>query len=471
MEPAIDHWEPRSGIGMSLTKLAPLFDAKMVEKAVSFFVPGGLGDRHEAVRKRMLEAAVVTINLHGKDTAEELLPVFEGFMERAPSLSGTYDDVRQSVVILMGSLAKHLDTSDPKVRPIMRQLIVALNTPSQQVQEAVANCLPPLVPTIREEAPDIVSNLINTLLKEDRSYGERKGAAYGIAGIVKGLGILSLKQLDIMGRLTEAIQNKKSATHREGALFAFEMLCGMLGRLFEPYIVHILPHLLLCFGDSVQHVREAADDTARAVMSKLSAHGVKLVLPSLLNALEEDQWRTKTGSVELLGAMAFCAPKQLSSCLPSIVPKLIEVLSDSHHKVQKAGAQALKVIGSVIRNPEIQAIVPVLLKALADPAQKTGPCLQTLLDTKFVHFIDAPSLALIMPVVQRAFKDRSTETRKMAAQIIGNMYSLTDEKDLSPYLPGIIPGLKNSLLDPVPEVRAVSARALGAMVKGMGESR
>lgn len=53
-------------------------------------------------------------------------------------------------------------------------------------------------------------------------YWYSQGAAYGIAGIIKGLGILSLKQLDVMGKLTEAIQEKKNYKYREGkASFSF----------------------------------------------------------------------------------------------------------------------------------------------------------------------------------------------------------------------------------------------------------
>jgi hypothetical protein len=67
-----------------------------------------------------------------QETVNSLLPVFEGFLDEAPD-SGSFDSVRQSVVILMGSLARHLERDDRKVKPIVGKLIDALATPSQQV--------------------------------------------------------------------------------------------------------------------------------------------------------------------------------------------------------------------------------------------------------------------------------------------------------------------------------------------------
>lgn len=106
------------------------------------------------------------------------------------------------------------------------QNVTAAYAPLLQVQESVASCLPPLVPAIKEDAGDMVRKLLQLLLESDK-YAERKGAAYGLAGLVKGLGILSLKQQDIMTTLTDAIQDKKNARCREGEC--------LLGRFIRTY--------------------------------------------------------------------------------------------------------------------------------------------------------------------------------------------------------------------------------------------
>lgn len=47
---------------------------------------------------------------------------------------------------------------------------------------------------------------------------------------------------------------------------AFETLILTLGRLFEPYVIRLLPFLLVCFGDSNKDVRDAAEDAAKAIV-------------------------------------------------------------------------------------------------------------------------------------------------------------------------------------------------------------
>ncbi|KAH7283513.1 hypothetical protein KP509_34G010800 [Ceratopteris richardii] len=463
------NWPARQGVALTLRAAADVLTTKDLPVVATFLISRALGDSNLEVRSRMVDAGIAIINKHGKDNVGRLLPIFENYLNKNDVDEEQYDLIREGVVIFMGALAKHLSMDDPKVSVIVEKLLEVLKTPSESVQRAVSDCLPPLMQSQLENAQIVIAKLLEQMMKCEK-YGERRGAAFGLAGVVKGFGLSSLKKYGVMDALKAGVEDRNSAKSREGALFGFECLCEKLGRLFEPYVIHILPLLLVCFSDQVVAVREAADSAARVIMAHLSGQGVKLVLPALLKGLEDKAWRTKQGSVQLLGAMAFCAPRQLSQCLPKIVPKLTEVLTDTHPKVQAAAQTALQQIGSVIRNPEISALVATLLLGISDPNENTKHSLDVLLQTTFVNTVDAPSLALIVPIVHRGLRERSSETKKKGAQIVGNMCSLvTEPKDMLPYLPLLLPEVKKVLVDPIPEVRTVAAKALGSLIKGMGE--
>ena len=159
----------------------------------------------------------------------------------------------------------------------------------------------------------------------------------------------------------------------------------------------------------------------------------------------------------------------------------------------------------------MQALAPVLLAAIAEPNTKAKAALETLLTTTFVNTVDAASLALIVPVVHRGLRDRSGDAKKKAARIVGDMCELINEpkvcncpaacslaahwrssdhilnkavkglvykvakqkgcyaQDMAPYVPLLMPELQNALVDPLPEVRATAAHALGSLLRGMGE--
>mmetsp|Transcript_36317 Transcript_36317/g.82796 ORF Transcript_36317/g.82796 Transcript_36317/m.82796 type:complete len:2659 (-) Transcript_36317:74-8050(-) len=465
-------WDPecvaaRSGVGLSLGAMAPVLAPANLPVVFHFLTNTALKDNDENVRQHMTQAGLKLLDKHGKQEVEKLVVVFEKYLERATGDTDSADMVREAVVVFLGTVARFLPADDPKVHSVVKLLVTTLRTPSELVQRAVASCLPPLMSLTKSNAGELLSGLLDQLLTAE-AYADRRGAAYGLGGVVKGLGISALKQFDVMNELQSACGDKKSERRREGALFAFECLSDTLGRLFEPYVIHILPLLLNCCGDTQTAVREAADGAARAVMAQLSGQGVKLVMPALLKGLEDRAWRTKAASVELLGAMAYCAPRQLGNCLPTIVPTLATTLTDSHIKVREGAKVALQHVGSVIRNPEILSLAPQLLLALEDPNGQTAMALEVVVSTTFVNAVDAPSLALLVPIVQRGLKERGADIKKRAAEIVANMCNLVaDHKDVTHYLGRLLPALKQALLDPSPEVRQTTGRALGALTPSM----
>ncbi|CCA74203.1 related to translation activator GCN1 [Serendipita indica DSM 11827] len=466
-----DPWEARLAVADAFHHMAESIPETDVESLFKFFIEDeALGDRHGDVRRRMLEAGMAVIQLHGKSRLPGLISIFETHLGSSkPTATDTGDHIRQAVVILLGGLAQHLEKTDPRVKEVVNRLIEALKTPSEVVQESVADCLTPLAPLVEDEASDLIDRLYAELTTSPK-YASRRGAAYGIAGIIRGIGIIGIQRFNIIRRLRDAAADKKSYEARQGASFALETLARILGRGFEPYVVQLLPLILTSFGDANPEVREATIDASKVIMGKLSGYGVKQIMPKVMEGLEERQWRTKKGSVELLGSMAFCAPKQLSSALPTVVPQLTLVLTDSHAQVRAAGSKSLKQFGEVISNPEIHSLVPTLLKALVDP-EKTPNALSALLKKSFVHYIDSASLAIVIPIIERGLRERGADTKRKATQIVGQMAGLTDSKDFIPYLSRLLPLVHTVLVDPVPEARATAAKALGTLVERLGEGQ
>jgi len=461
---------------IGVTRVVPADVAEaIVPELLQFILDHGVIDIDTATREKMVSAGRAIVDGYGDSLNSQILAQLEYTLGKKLGKNedpNDFDSRHEAAVVLLGEVGKHLKKDDPHILAITRTLVTALDTPSETVQRSVADCLCPLVAAIKmSDAPkEMLEGLIVKCINGE-TYGQRRGAAFGISAFVKGLGLPCLKQFDVVGRLRDACTHG-DVNRKQGSLFAFECLSDRLGLLFEPYIITIIPILLKSFSHSSDYVREAAQMAAKVIMSRLSAHGVKQILNPILTSLaEESAWKSRQEAIRLLGSMAYCAPKQLAACLHQIVPKLVEAGSDPHPKVKESAKFAMADLSSVIKNPEISRLVPSLLAAIADPASKTKDALDALLECEFMHSIDAPSLALLIPILSRALRDRGADLKRKGSTIMGNICSMiSDPKTLVPYLTQVIPGLKDVLLDPIPDVRATSAKAIGSLMGGVGEA-
>jgi len=292
------------------------------------------------------------------------------------------------------------------------------------------------------------------------------------AGLLKGLQIKHLMELKLFDNLADLIGNSKKKDFKDIDLgkryFCVYMISALwhtFGKILEPFLEKIFQVLTSLMGDSEEAIRVHSDIVIKRIMQEISEYGVKFIIPVLIKGSNDKNWRTKLNSIQALGFVAHFRTKQLSTCLPLIVPQLTSMINDTNIDIKEAAVGSLSLIVSTIKNPEIIENRDVLIKSLSDPFHYNNRSLDLLLQTRFQHYIDGPALSLIMPIIIYGLKHSNDIQSKInAAKVVANISSLiNNDNDILTNIDVLVDALMSSLKDIDTDVRAYTSKAFKSL--------
>merc|ERR1719469_322377 len=127
---------------------------------------------------------------------------------------------------------------------------------------------------------------------------------------------------------------------REGALFYIRALCEVVGKGAESFVVPLLAPVLDETWSSNSSIREAAEDTCRAIISVSSPLSAPVItIPVLIQALKlSSEWRVKENALNCLSQLSskHKASREISRHLPSLIPVLVSQVWDTKTQVVHA---------------------------------------------------------------------------------------------------------------------------------------
>ena len=116
----------------------------------------------------------------------------------------------------------------------------------------------------------------------------------------------------------------------------------------------------------------------------------------------------------------------------------MECVFDTHPKVSALAGHVMEPICRCVKNAEVLGMLHLVMDAIRQPQKETETCLDKLMETTFVNSMDAPSLAVVLPIIMRGLRERTKELKQKAAVTCGNICALVDDvRDLNPFIPSL----------------------------------
>ncbi|EOO03794.1 putative elongation factor 3 protein [Phaeoacremonium minimum UCRPA7] len=296
-----------------------------------------------------------------------------------------------------------------------------------------------------------------------------KESAAALASFING----PIEDLDVPIKTIEAIKkqlaNKKDASVREKGLNAVQAIAqhSEIAPNVEPFLVVLLPNVLAAAGDKITSVKNAAIAAALAIAEAINPNAAKSTLPALIHSLRNAQkWPEKMTVLDFIDTLIRTAPAQLAFRVPDLIPVVSEAMWDTKKEVKDRAYKTMEKLCELIVNRDIERFIPEVIKCIAKP-ENVPETVHLLGATTFVTEVQEPTLALMVPLLDRGLAERDTAIKRKAAVIVDNMCKLVDDPNIvAPFLPKMMPGLQknyDNLADP--EAREKTKQALDTLTR------
>ena len=263
--------------------------------------------------------------------------------------------------------------------------------------------------------------------------------------------------------------NKKDALARERACDAVKAIAAhsTVSPGVEPYLVAILPNILSAVADKMVPVKNAAQAATEAIIRGLNAHAVKAVIPHIINSLRTTQkWPEKMTDLQAIEILAESSPAQMAFRVPDLLPVVSEAMWDTKPEIKKAAYGTMEKICALISNKDIEKFIPELIKCIAKP-ENVPETVHLLGATTFVTDVHEPTLAIMVPLLERGLVERETAIKRKSAVIVDNMCKLVEDPQIvAAFLPRLMPALQKNyetLADP--EAREKTKQGLDTLTR------
>ncbi|CAG8012071.1 unnamed protein product [Penicillium salamii] len=301
------------------------------------------------------------------------------------------------------------------------------------------------------------------------SADEANAAAANIAHLFSGPipeQVLPAKAAELF---KQQLANKKDATARERAAEGIRAIAlhPTIEAGVEPHLVALLGPILAAVGDKQQAVKEAAQSAAIAIVKNVSGNAVKATITPILDSLANAQkWPEKKCALDCLDQLVDSAKMQLGYQVPTLIPVISEAMWDTKTEIKKAAYSTMEKVCNLIVNKDIERFIPELIKCIAKP-QNVPETVHLLGATTFVTDVTGPTLAIMVPLLDRGLVERETAIKRKTAVIVDNMCKLVEDPQLvAPFLPKMLPGLnKNFETLADPEAREKTKQALDTLAR------